>query len=164
MIANSPMLLDSHQISSVSDADLPALYKQACTALAQCCKIDECKGWADKAAALKVYAKQAKNEEMVRAAKRIQGRAIRKCGELLREIEAKHTGRPPEIIREVNLPNLETRKQVARDSGLSSHQQKTAVRVAAIPGAKFNELIEQPSPPTVTKLAEIDSHLQYASL
>jgi hypothetical protein len=122
-------------------------------ALAECEKIDECKDWADKAAALGSYARQSKDESLFKLATRIQARAIRRCGELLKEIEAKHTGRPPEI-RDGNGPNLETRKSAAEDAGLSERQQKTAVRVANVPKEEFEAQIESDSPPTVTALAE----------
>ena len=73
-------------------ASLPATYSAARTALEQCVRVDECKGWADKAAALKSYAKQAQDDEMHKMAARIQGRAIRRVGELLREIEPARGG------------------------------------------------------------------------
>jgi hypothetical protein len=56
---------------------------------------------------------------------RIQARAIRLCGELLREIEPSKGGRPArvEITRDGGDPSF-THTQAARDAGLSTRQQK----------------------------------------
>lgn len=45
-------------------ASLPATYEAARTALSECARIDECQGWADKAAALASYAKQADDKQL----------------------------------------------------------------------------------------------------
>lgn len=72
---------------SIAAARLPAVYESAQRALADCAKIDECKSWADKAAAMASYAKQSDDKTLFNFAVKIQARAIRRCGELLREIE-----------------------------------------------------------------------------
>jgi hypothetical protein len=48
---------------------------------------DECKTWADKAAALASYAKQSEDKGLENSSKRIKARAISRCGELLKQIE-----------------------------------------------------------------------------
>ena len=80
-------MINHDQLPDIATAKLPAAYTVAKRALAECGKIDECKDWADKAAALASYAKQSKDESLFKAAARIQARAIRRCGELLKEIE-----------------------------------------------------------------------------
>jgi hypothetical protein len=45
--------------------------------------------------------------------------------------------------------------QAARDAGLSKRQKDTALRVARIPEADFEALVESDNPPTVTRLAEL---------
>ena len=70
-------------------AKLPETYQHAKQSLATCERIDECKDWADKASALASYAKQADDGELENFAKRIRIRALRRCGELLKAIEAK---------------------------------------------------------------------------
>jgi hypothetical protein len=145
-------MINHDQLPSLANAKLPGAYAVAKRVLAECEKIDECKDWADKAAALASYAKQSKDEPLFKAAARIQARAIRRCGELLKEIEAKHTGRPPEIRNDA-VPNSETRKSAAEKAGLSERQQKTAVRVANVPEEEFETQVESDSPPTVTALA-----------
>ena len=73
--------------SLIAKAPLPVVYTAAQQALAECYAIDECKAWADKAAALESYARQSDDETLLNLAKRIKGRAIRRCGELLRDVE-----------------------------------------------------------------------------
>jgi len=61
----------------------PVQYEAARAALAKCVKTDECKGWVDRAAAMKVYARQAKDREMEMNAVEIRVRAERRLGELI---------------------------------------------------------------------------------
>ena len=79
-------MIDYSQLPSIAKAELPALYQQAQTALAQCERIDECKDWADKAQAMASYAKQSQDDDLFKHAPRIQLRAVRRYGELLKEI------------------------------------------------------------------------------
>jgi hypothetical protein len=137
----------------VESAALPALYETAKLALSECSRIDECQNWADKAAAMASYAKQAKDETLQRYAERIKARAITRCGELLKAIQPNPGGRPPNT-REGALPSL-TREQAAEDAGLSEHQRKTALRVANVDPEVREALIESNNPPTITELAEM---------
>lgn len=133
-------------------ASLPKSYEAAKAALANCVSIDECKDWADKAAALASYAKQANDEEMMRQSTRIRDRAIRRCGELLKQIEPAKGGRPSET-RAVGDPSF-SRKEAAAGAGISPRQAKQAIRVANVPVEDFERQVESSNPPTVTKLAE----------
>lgn len=143
-------------LPTVSDAKLPQSYEHACTALATCEKIDECKEWADKAAALASYAKQAEDLSLENYAKRIKARAIRRAGELLNAIEPKHGAN--QNIEGGSSPKVVTRKQAARDAGLSPDQQKQAQRVANVPQKEFDEQVESDSPPTISNLAIQGTH------
>lgn len=140
-------------LPAIADARLPKSYVAAKTALAECSRIDECQEWANKAEALASYAKQAKDETLRKHAERIQARAIRRCGELLKKIEPSKGGRPANETREGVRPS--SRGDVASSAGLSVHQRKTALRVASVPEQRFEGLIESDDPPTVTKLAEL---------
>lgn len=146
----------------------PSGNKGAKVAISECVRIDECQGWADKAEALASYARQAGDEELRNMADRIQARAIKRCGDLLKEIEKSKGGRPPKLgppsgpnlassqTREIDTGNFSkdpvsilgapTRKEVARSAGLSEHQQKTAIRVSNIPDKEFEEAIESENP------------------
>jgi hypothetical protein len=99
-------------------------------------------------------AKQSRDESMFKMATRIQARAIRRCGELLKEIETMQGKRTDLEPVEGDLPKSTTRKSAAEEAGLSEWQQKTAVRVANVPKEEFEAQIESDSPPTVTALAE----------
>tara|TARA_R110000822_G_C15317873_1_gene493396 strand:+ start:1405 stop:2088 length:684 start_codon:yes stop_codon:yes gene_type:complete len=135
---------------SAAKASLPASYEAAKAALANCVSIDECKDWADKAQALASYAKQANDDEMMRQSTRIRDRAIRRCGELLKQIEPQQ-GRRTDKEPSGGAP---TRLQVASDAGMSKDQMHTAIRVANVPAADFERQVESPKPPTATTLAE----------
>lgn len=137
-------------LPAIGTANLPAKYLSAKLALSECSHIDECKEWADKSQALASYARQSKDKEMEHLAMRIRARAIRRCGELLRSVEAKHTGR----IRRGATPNFDTRKTAAREAGLSPDQAKNAIRVANVNGKSFESQVESDNPPTVATLAK----------
>lgn len=138
----------------VSDARLPEVYERAKGALTTCANVDECQDWADKFEALASYAKQAGDQSLREMADRIQARAIKRCGDLLKRIEANQGGRPPKETRTAAGTSF-TRTQAASDAGLSKRQKDTALRVANIPDQEFEELIESDNPPTVTALAEL---------
>ena len=73
---------------SIGDARLPETYEAAKQALAACVRIDECKSWADKAAAIASYARMADDQDLHRRATKVQGWAVRRVGELLEEFSA----------------------------------------------------------------------------
>lgn len=153
---------DHATLPSIQDARLPESYDKAKTALAECSRLDECQSWADKAAALASYAKQSKDDSLLKMAERIKARAIRRAGELLKQIMPSKGGRPSET-RGVASLSL-SRKQAAEDAGLSEDQRKNALRVASIDGAEFDALVESDNPPTLTKLAEIGTKKQILDL
>jgi hypothetical protein len=136
-----------------SGASLPQRYEAARSALAECDRIDECQDWADKAAAMAVYARQAEDKALLDMAKRIHARAVRRCGELLKQIPPSSGGDRGNSATGGRPPLGETRTQVASAAGLSEHQRKTAVRVAAVPAQDFEARVESPQPPSITKLA-----------
>lgn len=127
-----------------SQACLPAVYENARRALAECSQIDECQDWADKAAALASYARQAKDTTLQQLALRIQARAVRRAGELLKQIAP---------ARGYENGTVVTRSQAADEAGLSERQRKTALRVASIPEHEFVEAIGRPEPLSVSLLA-----------
>lgn len=133
-------------------AQLPASYQSAKTALANCASIDECQSWADKAAALASYAKQAEDDELMKMAIRIRDRAINRAGELLKQIEPGN-GKNQNIGGDAPTKVL-TRKDAAEQAGMSKDQMVQAIRVANIPREEFERQVESANPPTVTMLAE----------
>jgi hypothetical protein len=137
---------------TIANAKLPASYANAKLAIAKCERIDECKDWANKAEALASYAKQAGDQSLLVMSKRIQSRALRRCGELLLQLKRPEQGGRPRKNGVGTGPV--SRKQAAEKAGLSKRQQKTAVRVARVPGKAFEAAVESANPPTVTKLAK----------
>jgi len=146
-------MIDHSQLPAVANAKLPAMYQQAQHALAECTQIDECQSWANKAEALASYAKQANDESLRKMADRIQARAIRRAGELLKQIEPQKGGDRKSDQRDCTDP-LITRTQAATEAGMSERQRKTALRVATVPQDSFEHQVDSENPPTVTKLAE----------
>lgn len=139
-------------LPDVSTARLPATYEAAKHALSECSRIDECQEWANKAEAMASYARQAKDETLRKMADRIQARAIRRCGELLKQIPDAR-GDHWESKRDGAVPST-SRTQVADAAGLSERQRKTALRIANVSADEFDAAVESDNPPTVTQLAE----------
>jgi len=140
----------------IKNALLPERYERARVALSECNRVDECKDWADKAAALASYARQADDDQMFNLARRIQTRAIRRAGELLKEFDGRD-GRNLPDTKNRGGPTFSplTRSDVGERAGMSRDQQVTAVRVANVPESEFESSVESDNPPSVTALADI---------
>ena len=134
----------------IATARLPGAYEAAKTALANCEAVDECKDWADKAAALASYARQVGDDELLKRSMRIQARALRRAGELLAEENAQ--GHRNELL-DGTVPKLGI-AAAAEEAGFSERQRKTALKLAAKDEDEFEALIESYNPPTITELAE----------
>lgn len=96
--------------------------------------------WVDKMAALGSYARQAANEDLEKLAYKIHARAIRRCGELMLEIEKAQGG--DRKSTGVEYPLINTRTQAAKDAGMSDHQRKQALRIASIDEPVFLQLFD----------------------
>lgn len=89
----------------------------------------------------------ANDDELMKMATRIRDRAIRRAGELLKQIEPNKGGRPSETG--VAADTSFTRRDAAEAAGMSKRQAVTAIRVANVPAAEFEKQVESPNPPTV---------------
>jgi len=134
----------------VKAAPLPQLYEEAKKAIAECARLDECAGWADKAAA--IASRQADDLELETCAHGIRDRAIRRCGELLRGFDARGGDRSKNVTPLPFAPR--SRHMVAQEAGLSEHKARTAVNIAAIPEAEFEAAVESKRPPGTTLLSQ----------
>jgi hypothetical protein len=143
---NQPALLN------VAGARLPAAYEAAKLALASCAKVDECQAWADKAAALASYARQADDDALQKHAMRIQARAVRRCGELLKQFDGRGGD---QTKKDAAVHFAPSQRHAADEAGISERQAKTAVRVANLPAEAFEAIVESPTPTTVTAIAEM---------
>ncbi len=138
---------------TVFQGNLPKSYEAARTALAQCQAIDECKEWADKSAALASYARQAEDFELEQMAARIRARAMRRAGELAKQMmQPNGTNRFTNHRKEADLLPMPKAK-VQEVSGFSEWQLKSALRIANIPQADFDKEVESQNPPQITALA-----------
>lgn len=95
---------------------------------------------------------------MADAAMRIKGRAVRRCGELLKQVEPQRGGdrgggRPGTNGKPMGKqPPNGSRQSVAEAAGLSPDQTKQALQVASIPKRDFEAAIEAEKPPTLREL------------
>jgi hypothetical protein len=137
----------------IAQARLPARYEAARTAIAECERIDELKDVADKQAALCSYFRLSRDTTLHNLALRIQQRAQRRMGELLKLIPAASSSNLVQHRQDGAVPSV-TRTAAADAAGLSERQRKTALRIANVPQQEFERAVESDSPPTVTQLAE----------
>jgi hypothetical protein len=149
---HNDMIIPPKLSRAVAEAKLPKAYQRAVAALKECDSLDECKDWADKAAALASYAKQAEDPELENMARRIRARASRRCGELLKAYDGRGGDRSKNVVAPSFAP---TRREAAASAGMSEGQQSTAVRLARIAEEQFEAMVESPKPPGTTIMAEI---------
>jgi hypothetical protein len=106
-------------------------YDAMCQAIAAAYEVDEVKDIRDKARAIEVYARQARNIEAERRACEIRLRAERRCGQLLQQVEkAKGTRGQLSGGRTVRPPED---AQTLADLGITKSQSSRWQKLAAIP-------------------------------
>lgn len=116
-------------------------YDAACRAVAEAKATDEAKDLRDKAEAMRVYARQAKNKGLEVDAAEIRMRAERRLGELIKKqkdtVGLNRGGWPTCGAKEE--PQVPTLAEAGIDKKLSSRAQK----LAAVPEAEFEGLIDE---------------------
>jgi hypothetical protein len=138
----------SHALAKTT-APLPATYTAAKAAIAECRRIDECKDWADKVAALAAYARQAKDETLEHDARRIRARAVKRSRVFLKQIDSDKRANLKRGSRKASARLSGTREKTGHDAGMSEHDIKTALRVASIPDDRFEQQVQNENPPTI---------------
>lgn len=151
-MANVISLLQRNALPSREEyqhARLPILYEEVRAAISRCESLDLAKDFSDKTQALLVYARLANDDETIIKLQRLQAHALRRCGELLKDI--------PERRGRSAGPNGELgRHASAVAAGLSEHQRVQSFRIARVPRQEFEYLVESSShPPTVGTLADM---------
>jgi len=152
-LKNTMQIIDEIKSKEVA---IPITYQKAIVAIQECNKIDEAKEWTDKMSALALYYKQSRDETLIKYAKRIQYRAKRRMGELLKQYDGRGGDRKTEDFKRGLEPPFENSvNSVSSSIGLSSDQTKEAVRFANVPKDKFEEIIESDNIPTQKEVAEL---------
>jgi N6-adenosine-specific RNA methylase IME4 len=114
-------------------------YDAACRALAEARSVDEVKQIRDKAVAMQVYAKQAKDRALIEDATEIRLRAERRAGELLAEM-GKNQGAVAGKTGRKGKPVLDTKPKLA-DFGVSKTQSSRWQALASIPQERFESVV-----------------------
>ena len=120
-------------------------YEAARAALAEVHAVDEVKGIRDKAIALKAYAREAKDTELVRYATEIRLRAERRAGELLRDMadtgQRATVGKPVEA--NTNSALVLPHPPTLADLHISDIQSSRWQKLAAIPEELFEKRVAE---------------------
>jgi hypothetical protein len=127
-------------------------YNEARRALAEAHRVDEAKDIRDKAVAMQVYARQAKDRQLIEHATEIRLRAERRAGELLAEME-KNKGAIPGKTGRKGRPVLDPTPKLA-DLGISKDQSSRWQALAGLPEQQFEDKVSRA---TDTAVALIDA-------
>jgi hypothetical protein len=130
----------------------PVLYENARRALAEARRVDEAKSIRDKAVAMQVYAKQAKDRQLIEHATEIRLRAERKAGELLAEMD-KNKGAIPGKTGRKGQPVLDPTPKLS-DLSITKDQSSRWQKLAALPEQEFENKVTRA---TDTAVAAIDA-------
>lgn len=137
---------------SAAEPTMLVRYDAMCSAIAECHRVDEVKDIRDKARALEVYARQAKNTDAERKAADIRLRAERRTGELLGELarsESRGGGdRRSEMARDQISPvatnDQSPYAQALAETGLSRQTAHRYQQLAAVPKDTFEQALADP--------------------
>lgn len=132
-------------MSSTAPTEL-VRYAAARRALAEAHRVDEVKNIRDKAVAMQVYAKQARDGELIGLAAEMRKRAERRLGELIEDerkagklakgARGNPRGRGAKIVQVANGPT-----QTLEQRGVDKHLADRARKMAALPEANFESVV-----------------------
>lgn len=139
-------------------------YDTMCLAIAECHRIDEVKDLRDKAMALELYARQARNTDAERKASEVRLRAERRTGELLKELARIE---PAEKAAKANAvqgrssngtTNVSPYAEALQSTGISRQTAHRYQALANVPQETFEAALREPEKPTTSGLlARVES-------
>jgi N6-adenosine-specific RNA methylase IME4 len=130
-------------------------YEAARRALGQAHRVDEVKDIRDRAVAFQTYAKQAKDETLIKQATEIRMRAERRSGELLIEMgERGERQKPGDNPRGVNSRTAQPLKPKLADLGINKTESSRWQALARIPEDKFERNIERASTAAYNRMTQ----------
>lgn len=88
---------------------------------------------------------------MFNYAKRIQARAVRRAGELLKQFDGQ--GKRSDLETSDD-SQPKSRKEAGDEAGFTDYKRKQAVNVANVDEESFNEQVDSDNPPSVNQLSE----------
>jgi hypothetical protein len=152
---NAVIETPSTNLPAIAPTGFPMAYEAAKLAIQKCESPLECRTMADKAAAMRVYARMRDDKELHNRAVRLQAWADRRWGELDKEL---NPDRRQENLKQNQTPDRKAHARpigetVSLTDGTTEYQRKISRRIAAIPEAEFTRQVESENPPTVTQLA-----------
>lgn len=118
-------------------------------AIDNCHKVDELADLHNKALALELYAKQARDTDAERKACEIRLRAERKAGDLFKDMERGAAGRPADVIAATPAPISEY-KAALESSGVTERTAQRWQELASVPVEQFEDALRAPDKPTTT--------------
>ena len=137
----------SHALA-VQPASPTIHYDEMCTAIAAAYQVDEVKHIRDKALAIEMYARQAKNTEAERQACEIRLRAERRAGQLLAERDKAKGGGDQRAEQRSHAAT--GAPETLAELGISKTQSSRWQKLAAVPEPEFERTIRTPSRPTTS--------------
>ena len=140
---------------TVTTLDSIVAYESMCRWIAESESLADCKDIADKSAALKEYARHAKNQDAERRASNVRLIAERRYGELLRELARAGApnpvglgGKSGKIDASTAATHQSPYAQALTDTGVSRQQAHRYQALADVPQATFDEALRTPEIPT----------------
>lgn len=152
IVADPTAAIPARYAPTIDNARLPANYEQAIAMLAEVERVDQCREWANQFESLASYARMARDPKSEASWQRLKLWAIRRIGEILRQIPAETAGRPKKLVTAPS-PISPTRRQASRDAGVSVRQRRQAEGIARVPRRQFQEAVDREKPPSVEELA-----------
>lgn len=132
-----------------------AIYNNMVHAIAECHRVDEVKDLRDKAIALELYYKQARNTENERRACEVRLRAERRTGELLKELARNQTSG----LKQGPLSNdMTTEKspyaEAIEQTGMSRQTAHRYEALVNVPQETFEQALRAPDKPTTSGILD----------